>query len=386
MWNAVSEIDAVLAANDRLRPGPAARRQRRSVTRFPGHAERPVRRRRHQSSATAVTASGWNFAEAFETHRRPHPRRPRAQCTTAPSPRGASSTAAPTARRHAARPRLRRAGQGGAVPLQRPRVPRDRCSPRSRPGWPSVNTNYRYAADELVYLWDNADVVAVVFHGAFADAVRGASAPRLPGIAHVAVGRRRQRPVPRLGDRLRRRRRDRRRAGRTSAPWGRSRRPPAAALHRRHHRHAQGRDVAPGRPVPARSLQTAGKPTPPGQDLDGFAGTIAKPGPAQPARPRRSCTAPGCSTPSPRCCIGGGDRHHQRPPLRRRVELLDTIERARVEVDDDRRRRLRQADPAGARRRAGALGPLVAARSCSSSGVMWSQETKDGLLPPQHRT
>ncbi len=34
-------------------------------------------------------------------------------------------------------------------------------------GMATVNTNYRYAADELVYLWDNADVVAVVFHGAF---------------------------------------------------------------------------------------------------------------------------------------------------------------------------------------------------------------------------
>ena len=32
-----------------------------------------------------------------------------------------------------------------------------------------VNTNYRYAADELVYLWDNADVTAVVFHGTFVE-------------------------------------------------------------------------------------------------------------------------------------------------------------------------------------------------------------------------
>jgi acyl-CoA synthetase (AMP-forming)/AMP-acid ligase II len=30
-----------------------------------------------------------------------------------------------------------------------------------------VNTNYRYTDDELVYLWDNADAVAVVFHGCF---------------------------------------------------------------------------------------------------------------------------------------------------------------------------------------------------------------------------
>lgn len=32
-----------------------------------------------------------------------------------------------------------------------------------------VNTNYRYADDELVYIWDNADAVAVVFQGAFTD-------------------------------------------------------------------------------------------------------------------------------------------------------------------------------------------------------------------------
>ena len=39
-----------------------------------------------------------------------------------------------------------------------------------------VNTNYRYAEDELAYLWDNDDAVAVVFHGTFAEraaAVRG---------------------------------------------------------------------------------------------------------------------------------------------------------------------------------------------------------------------
>jgi acyl-CoA synthetase (AMP-forming)/AMP-acid ligase II len=32
-----------------------------------------------------------------------------------------------------------------------------------------VNTNYRYTDDELMYLWDNADVRAVVFHGAFSE-------------------------------------------------------------------------------------------------------------------------------------------------------------------------------------------------------------------------
>jgi acyl-CoA synthetase (AMP-forming)/AMP-acid ligase II len=46
-----------------------------------------------------------------------------------------------------------------------------------------VNTNYRYLDDELAYLWDNADAIAVVFHGCFAervDAVRG----RLPKVRH----------------------------------------------------------------------------------------------------------------------------------------------------------------------------------------------------------
>jgi len=48
-------------------------------------------------------------------------------------------------------------------------------------GMAVVNTNYRYTSHELVYLWDNADVTAVVFHGTFADqcdAVR----ERVPGV------------------------------------------------------------------------------------------------------------------------------------------------------------------------------------------------------------
>jgi 3-oxocholest-4-en-26-oate---CoA ligase len=32
-----------------------------------------------------------------------------------------------------------------------------------------VNTNYRYGDDEVAYIWDNADAVAVVFHGAFTE-------------------------------------------------------------------------------------------------------------------------------------------------------------------------------------------------------------------------
>jgi 3-oxocholest-4-en-26-oate---CoA ligase len=41
-----------------------------------------------------------------------------------------------------------------------------------------VNTNYRYGDDELLYLWDNADAMAVVFHGTFSERI-AALIPRL---------------------------------------------------------------------------------------------------------------------------------------------------------------------------------------------------------------
>ena len=43
------------------------------------------------------------------------------------------------------------------------------------------NTNYRYTVDELAYLWDNADAVAVVFHGTFAETCARV-APLVPGV------------------------------------------------------------------------------------------------------------------------------------------------------------------------------------------------------------
>ena len=44
-----------------------------------------------------------------------------------------------------------------------------------------VNTNYRYGPEELVYLWDNADAVAGIFHGVFADTIE-ALRSRIPRI------------------------------------------------------------------------------------------------------------------------------------------------------------------------------------------------------------
>ncbi len=48
-------------------------------------------------------------------------------------------------------------------------------------GMAPVNTNYRYTDDELAYLWDNADAVAVVFHGTFVDTI-DRMRDRVPGV------------------------------------------------------------------------------------------------------------------------------------------------------------------------------------------------------------
>lgn len=47
------------------------------------------------------------------------------------------------------------------------------CYAAAKIGLVPVNTNYRYGDDELSYLWNNADAVAVVFHGTFADRIEG---------------------------------------------------------------------------------------------------------------------------------------------------------------------------------------------------------------------
>ncbi len=44
-----------------------------------------------------------------------------------------------------------------------------------------VNTNYRYLDDELAYLWNNADAIAVVFHSSFTDRVE-AVRDRVPAV------------------------------------------------------------------------------------------------------------------------------------------------------------------------------------------------------------
>ena len=101
------------------------------------------------------------------------------------------------------------------------------------------------------------------------------------------------------------------------------------------------------------------KRLPPEQDLDAARERVTKPGPRNlPAAPLMHGT--GLFNAISNLMIGGSvitmEGRHFDP-----VELLDTIEQRADQLDVDRRRRLRQADPARPRRRARALGHLVAA-------------------------
>jgi 3-oxocholest-4-en-26-oate---CoA ligase len=82
-----------------------------------------------------------------------------------------------------------------------------------------VNTNYRYTSDELVYLWNNADVTAVVFHGQFdasCDEVRDRT-PRITTWLRVDDG---SGPCPDWATPYEPPAQSA--GGRTVAPWGRS--------------------------------------------------------------------------------------------------------------------------------------------------------------------
>ncbi len=86
-------------------------------------------------------------------------------------------------------------------------------------GLAPVNTNYRYGADELVYLWDNADVGAVVFHGELAGTIE-AIRDRVPLVEHWLWVDDGHGPCPAWATPYEEV--ARRPAARAMAPWGRS--------------------------------------------------------------------------------------------------------------------------------------------------------------------
>ena len=86
-------------------------------------------------------------------------------------------------------------------------------------GLAPVNTNYRYVADELLYLFDNADAEAVVFHAAFTATVEEIR-PRLPKVKTWIAVASPGHPVPAFA--VDYQAVAERGVGRTHGPWGRS--------------------------------------------------------------------------------------------------------------------------------------------------------------------
>jgi acyl-CoA synthetase (AMP-forming)/AMP-acid ligase II len=239
-----------------------------------------------------------------------------------------------------------------------------------------VNTNYRYTADELTYLWDNADVVAVVFHGAFAERcaevrsrldrihtwlwVDDGSGPCPPWAA----------PYEQAASSW---------PGRTVAPWGRSgdhllllytggtTGMPKGVMWRQHDLY-RALDRVSRRRVP---------PPDNPDDPDVRLPALDRAGPSSlPAAPLMHGT--GLFNAMSTLSLGGSivtlPGRHFDP-----VELLDTIEAERVKsmtiVGDVFCRPIVRALDAEPER-----WDLSSLRVVVSSGVMWSKESKDGLL------
>ena len=144
-----------------------------------------------------------------------------------------------------------------------------------------INVNYRYVAEELQYLCDDADLVALFHDADTAEHVAAVHSPlvrldddrRLAGVRSPrGVRRRRTRPRPRSPD-------DR-----------------YVALHGRHDRPAQGRGVAAGGHVLRRTRQRE-----PGRSADHRARADPRVGARQP-RPAPPAVPPRPATPSSSSC------------------------------------------------------------------------------------
>lgn len=238
-----------------------------------------------------------------------------------------------------------------------------------------VNTNYRYVDDELVYLWDNAEAVAVIFHGAFTERIEGLR-DRVPAVRIWLWVDDGSGPCPAWAtpyEEATATPND----GNVAGPWGRD-----------------GDDLlfmytggTTGMPkgvmwrqdslIKAVSSSQNPRLLEPEADYDALAGDIVAPGISLiPACPQMHGT--GQFTSQLALCGGGSnvvlvDRHFDV------VELLDTIESKKVTavtiVGDAFAKPILNAlesDPG--------RWDLSSLFLMTSSGVMWSQETKDGLL------
>jgi acyl-CoA synthetase (AMP-forming)/AMP-acid ligase II len=140
----------------------------------------PLPDRRTRRAPTLPPMSGWNFAETWEVCARQIPdalaqRQGDREITWAEFDRRANGVAQT----------LLDAGAGDqdkvAQYLYNGPEYLESMFAAFKAGLVPVNTNYRYADDELVYLWDNADAVAIVFHGSFTERIAGIRG-RLPKV------------------------------------------------------------------------------------------------------------------------------------------------------------------------------------------------------------
>jgi len=234
-----------------------------------------------------------------------------------------------------------------------------------------VNTNYRYRAEELAYLWGNADAVAVVFDAAFT-ALVDAARSRVPEVRlWVRVGGDAadcptwaiayEYLVSRSVD------------GPVRPPWGRS---PDDQIFI-----YTGGTTGMPKGVMWRQGVLTGAPPPPGtpraESLADVAVTLAEKGPTVlPACPLMHATGLFTAFAALRqggCLVTLEDRGFDA------VELLDTVERERVTsvsiVGDVFARPIVEALDAEPGR-----WDLSSWRAVFSSGVMWSEAIKQGLL------
>jgi acyl-CoA synthetase (AMP-forming)/AMP-acid ligase II len=236
-----------------------------------------------------------------------------------------------------------------------------------------INTNYRYTDDELAYLWDNSDAVAVVFHGAFADrcAAMRQRCPRIATWVWVDDG---TGPCPEWA--IPYETAAAAATARTAAPWGRS--PDDLYILYTGGTTGMPKGVMWRQDDVVISLDGASKhPLPQLPGWDEFDARVAKPGPRNlPAAPLMHGT--GAFNAMWNLVLAGSvvttvGRHFDP------TELLDLVQTQRVQStsivgDAFAKPLLRALDAEPDRWDISSLRVIV------SSGVMWSAETKAGLL------
>ncbi len=241
-------------------------------------------------------------------------------------------------------------------------------------GMAIVNTNYRYAADELVYLWDNGDVTAVVFHGSFVDQIEAVRSrvPRISTWLWVDDG---SSACPSWAVPYE----DAAASGsndNVAGDWGRSG-DHLLLLY-------TGGTTGMPKGVMWRQDDVFGvldtnnrQRMPPEQDLDAAAHRIDKPGPRNmPSAPLMHGT--GLFNAISNLMVGGSITTMEGRSFDP-TEFLDTVQKFEINStsivgDAFAKPILRALDEAPNRWDVSSLRVIV------SSGVMWSQETKDGLL------